>query len=144
MKTETLFSHEKDDWPTPQWLFDELNEEFHFNLDPCASDTNHKCEKYFTPEQDGLQMSWGGYRSFINPPYSNISAWVKKAYEESREKNTLCCLLIPARTDTRYFHDYILHRSEIRFLKGRIKFGDAKFNAPFPSMLAIFRGPETD
>lgn len=82
----------------------------------------------------------GGYRVFCNPPYSNISDWVAKAFYESRKDNTLVVLLIPSRTDTKYFHDYIYQRSEIRFLKGRLKFGDSKNSAPFPSMVVIFRG----
>lgn len=82
----------------------------------------------------------GGYRVFCNPPYSKIADWVKKAFYEGQKDNTLVVLLIPARTDTRYFHDFILHRAEIRFLKGRLKFGDAKNSAPFPSMVVIFRG----
>lgn len=76
---------------------------------------------------------------FVNPPYSDIKAWVQKAWQESTKPNTVVVMLIPARTDTRYFHEYILHRSEIRFLKGRLKFGDSKNCAPFPSMLVIFR-----
>ena len=77
---------------------------------------------------------------FCNPPYSNISAWVEKAFRETRNDNTLVVLLIPARTDTRYFHDFIYQRAEIRFIKGRLKFGDSKNSAPFPSMVVIFRG----
>ena len=137
-----LFSSATDSWPTPQPFFDELNREFRFDLDPCADDANHKCARYFTQEQDGLKQSWGGYRVFCNPPYGRaIGAWVKKAYEEGHKPDTLVVMLLPARTDTRYFHDYILHRSEIRFLSGRLKFGDSQNSAPFPSMLVIFRGP---
>lgn len=130
-----------DEWATPDDLFKKLDDEFHFNLDPCASDENHKTPMYFTREQDGLKCSWGGYRVFCNPPYSQIAKWVKKAYEETTQPNTLVVLLVFSRTDTKYFHDYILHRAEIRFIKGRVKFGNAKYNAPFPSMLVIFRGP---
>ena len=137
-----LFSSATDSWSTPQSFFDELNREFRFDLDPCADDANHKCARYFTQEQDGLKQSWGGYRVFCNPPYGRaIGAWVKKGYEEGQKPDTLVAMLLPARTDTRYFHDYILHRSEIRFLPGRLKFGDSKNSAPFPSMLVIFRGP---
>ena len=134
-----VFSSKSDEWETPQNIFDSLNDEFDFNLDPCASDEIHKCEKYFTMQDDGLQQDWEGYRVFCNPPYSEISSWVKKSYEESLKPNTVVVMLIPARTDTKYFHDYIYHRSEIRFVKGRIKFSNAKFNAPFPSMIVIFR-----
>lgn len=136
---EILFKSNSDEWSTPDDVFAELDNEFHFDLDPCADDSNHKCQKYFTIHDDGLKNSWGGYRVFCNPPYSRISDWVRKAYYESLKDNTLVCLLIPARTDTRYFHDYIYQRSEIRFVKGRIKFGDSKYNAPFPSMVVIFR-----
>ena len=134
-----VFLSKSDEWETPQDIFDSLNDEFDFNLDPCASDEIHKCEKYFTMQDDGLQQDFGGYRVFCNPPYSEISNWVKKSYEESLKPNTVVVMLIPARTDTKYFHDYIYHRSEIRFVKGRIKFSNAKFNAPFPSMIVIFR-----
>lgn len=91
-----------------------------------------------------LIVRGGGYRVFCNPPYSEISRWVEKAYREGCKDNTIVVLLIPARTETRYFHNFILHRSEIRFLNGRLKFGDAKYNAPFPSMVVIFRGPSTE
>ena len=143
MKTDALFSSNSDEWSTPQEIFDELDAEFHFNLDPCSTDENHKCAMYFTKEQDGLKHSWGGYSVFVNPPYSDISRWVEKAYREGTKDNTVVCLLIPARTDTKYFHNFILHRSEIRFIKGRIKFGESIWNAPFPSMVVIFRGAVT-
>ena len=142
MKTEVLFSRQSDEWATPQELFDELDREFHFNLDPCATEENHKCEKYFTKEDDGRKKSWGGAVVFCNPPYSEIDKWVQKAWYESRQDNTVVVLLIPARTDTRYFHNYILNRAEVRFVKGRITFGEAKNHAPFPSMIVIFRGAE--
>lgn len=140
MKQEALFSSGNDEWPTPKALFDSLDSEFHFTLDPCATDDNHKCQKYYTKETNGLSKSWAGERVFCNPPYSEIAKWVEKSFYESRNDNTLIVLLIPARTDTKYFHDYILYRSEIRFIKGRVKFGEAKFNAPFPSMIVVFRG----
>lgn len=122
-------------------FFRELDQEFHFNLDPCANEQNHKCEKYFTKEDNGLSKDWGGYRVFCNPPYGRaITDWVEKAYREGTKDNTIVVMLIPARTDTRYFHDFIQHRSEIRFVKGRLKFGNSKQAAPFPSMVVIFRG----
>ena len=138
--SKALYSNNSDEWSTPQHIFDALNAEFGFDLDPCATDKNHKCAEYYTIEQDGLQKMWGGRRVFCNPPYSNISDWVEKAFRETRNDNTLVVLLIPARTDTRYFHDYINNRAEIRFIKGRLKFGDSKNSAPFPSMIVIFRG----
>lgn len=140
MNMKTMFSSETDQWSTPQDLYDRLNEEFNFNLDPCADDQNHKCEKYFTKEQNGLLQDWGGNAVFCNPPYGRqIGKWVKKCYEESQKKDTICVMLIPARTDTRYFHDYIYKKAtEIRFIKGRLKFGESKNGAPFPSMVVIF------
>lgn len=136
---QSLFSSKSDEWYTPQAVYDELNSEFHFNLDPCATHESHKCERYFTKEDDGLQKKWGGYRVFCNPPYSEIGKWVEKAYRETREDNTLVVMLIPARTDTKYFHNFIYQRSEIRFVKGRLHFSN-KGCAPFPSMIVIFRG----
>ena len=136
-----MFSSNSDEWSTPQGFYDQIDKEFHFNLDPCATEENHKCENFFTAADDGLSRSWEGQRVFCNPPYSNIVEWVKKSYEEGHKAHTMVALLIPARTDTRYFHDYILNRAEIRFLKGRLKFGEAKHPAPFPSMLVIYKGP---
>lgn len=144
MKTETLFSRKSDEWETPDDVFASLDAEFHFDLDPCATQENHKCSQYYTADDNGLEKNWGGRRVFCNPPYSKISDWVRKCYEESRKPGTLCVLLIPSRTDTRYFHDYILYRSEIRFIKGRLKFGESTVNAPFPSMVVIFRAACTE
>lgn len=120
-----------------------MNEEFNFTLDPCSTEENHLCDKYYTIKENGLIQDWSGERVYCNPPYGKeISLWVKKCYEESRKKNTLVVMLIPARTDTRYFHDYIYKKvKEIRFLKGRLKFiGEQKGSgsAPFPSMVVIF------
>ena len=141
MVSKTLFSSKSDEWATPIDLFNELNNEFNFNLDPCATEKNHKCENYFTVDDDGLEKLWGGYRVFCNPPYSQIAKWVEKAYRETTQNdNTLVVMLIPSRTDTKYFQDFIYHRTEIRFVRGRLKFGDSKNSAPFPSMIVIFRG----
>ena len=139
MISSTLYSRGSDEWYTPQPLFDELNDEFHFNLDPCATPESAKCKTYFTIEDDGLSKKWGGYRVFCNPPYSEINKWVEKAYRETREDNTVVVMLIPARTDTKYFHNFIYQRAEIRFVKGRVHFSGAD-RAPFPSMIVIFRG----
>lgn len=133
-----IYSSKSDEWATPADVFEQLDREFGFTLDPCATAENHKCETYYTKEDDGLLQCWAGHRCFINPPYSEISEWVKKAYNEALYPDTICVLLIPARTDTRWFHRYILHRSEVRFVAGRIKFGGTT-NAPFPSMVVIFR-----
>ena len=139
MSIEVMYSSKTDNWATPQDFFDKLNNEFYFTLDPCADAENAKCEKYYTKQDDGLSKAWGGV-VFCNPPYGReIHKWVRKAYEESKCGATVV-LLIPARTDTSYFHEYILGKSEIRFIRGRLKFGDGKSPAPFPSMLCIFRG----
>lgn len=138
--TAGMFTSTTDLWNTPQAFFDELNAEFHFTLDPCANDDNHKCDKYYTEQQDGLLQDWGGQIVFCNPPYGRaIGAWVKKCYEESRKPDTLVVMLIPARTDTSYFHDYIYHKAELRFIRGRLHFNEAPQGAPFPSMVVVFR-----
>ncbi|WP_442773992.1 DNA N-6-adenine-methyltransferase [Lactococcus hircilactis] len=139
MNNELMFSSKTDLWSTPWDFFDKLNDEFHFTLDPCSTHENAKCYKHFTIEEDGLLQDWGNEVVFCNPPYGRqIKDWVKKAYKESRKDNTTVVMLIPARTDTIYFHEYIYHKAEIRFIKGRLKFGDAKNAAPFPSMVVIF------
>ena len=131
-----LFTSNKDSWETPQWLFDQLDEEFGFTLDVCAFPENAKCSEYYTPEQDGLIQDWEGV-CWMNPPYGRkIGDWVRKAYESSQRGATVVCLL-PARTDTAWWHDYCV-KWEIRFLRGRLKFGGAKWNAPFPSAIVIF------
>lgn len=140
MNTAIMFSSETDQWATPQDFFDELNAEFNFTLDPCATKENAKCAKYFTVEDDGLKQDWQGETVFCNPPYGReIGKWVKKCYEESKKPGTTVVMLIPARTDTSYFHDFIYGKArEIRFIRGRLKFGDAKNSAPFPSMVVVF------
>ena len=137
---KVLFTSNSDEWATPQEFFNSINREFEFDLDPCATLENHKCDKYYTIEEDGLSKKWGGHRVFCNPPYSQINKWVEKAFRESKEDNTLVVMLIPSRTDTRYFHNFIYKRAEVRFVKGRLKFGSSNNSAPFPSMLVIFRG----
>jgi site-specific DNA-methyltransferase (adenine-specific) len=137
---DVMYSSKSNEWATPIDFFKELDSEFHFTLDPCSDETNYKCEKHYTMRENGLLQNWGGERVFCNPPYSEIGAWVEKAFREGHKDNTIIVMLIPARTDTKYFHDYILHRSEIRFVKGRLKFGEGKNSAPFPSMVVIFRG----
>ena len=136
---KVLFSSQNDVWSTPQAFFDRLNEEFRFTLDACALPENAKCELYFTPVEDGLVQDWSGHIVFCNPPYGkDIAAWVEKCYMESRKENTKVVMLLPTRTDTVYFHRYIYGIAEIRFVKGRLKFGNAKCSAPFPSMIVIF------
>lgn len=131
-----LFTSNTDQWATPQDFFDKLNDEFNFTLDVCADDTNHKCDKYFTKEQDGLVQDWGREVVWCNPPYGReIGKWVERC---SKHKG-VAVMLLPARTDTRWFHDYIYKKSRIRFIKGRLKFGDSNNSAPFPSMVVIFK-----
>lgn len=136
MNLDLMFSSKTDLWATPQYLFDELNEEFNFTLDPCATADNAKCKKYYTIEDDGLSKDWSNDIVFMNPPYGReIKKWMKKAYES----NTTVVCLVFARTDTKWFHDYVYGKAEIRFIKGRVKFGDGKNSAPFPSMIAIYK-----
>lgn len=143
MNTKALFSSQRSDWETPQDLFERLDEEFHFTLDPAASEECHKYSRFFTEEQDGLLQPWTGERVFCNPPYGRkIGDWAKKACEEAQNPDTIVVMLLPARTDTRWFHRYIYGKAEIRFLKGRLKFGKAKNSAPFPSMVVIWERKE--
>lgn len=125
-------------WETPQDLFDKLSDEFHFDVDVCASWNNRKCHQYFTYLDDGLKQKWEGV-CWMNPPYGRqIGKWLKKAYESSLNGAVVVCL-VPARTDTSWWHDYCM-KGEIRFIKGRLKFGGQKNSAPFPSAIVIFRG----
>ncbi len=129
------FTSDRTDWETPKDLFARLNQFWHFDLDVASSDENALCENHFTKEQDGLSQSWKGHRVWCNPPYGkDIAKWVKKAYEETRDGTTAVVMLIPARTDTRWYHDYIQNKAaEIKFLKGRLKYtlggGSAKLRA---------------
>ena len=140
MNMNPMMSSKTDEWATPQDFFDGLNNEFCFTLDPCATPQNAKCGKFFTKDTDGLKQDWTGETVFCNPPYGKaIKDWVKKCYEESLKPNTRIVMLIPARTDTSYFHQYIYNKAkEIRFIKGRLKFGESKNSAPFPSMVVVF------
>jgi phage N-6-adenine-methyltransferase len=134
------FSTGKDDWQTPDDLYAALDAEFGFTLDPCASDaTVAKCATYFTPQDDGLAQSWAGHRVFVNPPYSKLRAWVAKAAREA-ELGATVVMLIPSRTDTRAFHDHILGHAQLRFVRGRLKFGGAVNGAPIPSVVVVFGG----
>ena len=136
MNKELMFSSAKCEWETPQDLFDKLNQEFKFTLDVCALPENAKCDQFYTPEDDGLLQPWNGV-CWMNPPYGRtIRHWVEKAYTSSLMGATVVCLL-PARTDTRWFHEYCQY-GKITFIKGRLKFGGCKNNAPFPSMIVVF------
>ena len=163
-----MFSSSSGERETPQGLFDQLNREFHFNLDPCATAENAKCKKYFTIDDDGLNTRWGGRTAFVNPPYGReVAKWVKKSIEDSHGAGATTgattgasaaasggattstggatvVMLLAARTDTRWFHDLIApHASEVRFIRGRLIFAGMKHRAPFPSMIVVFR-PITD
>ena len=140
MINRALYSSDRDNWETPQAFFDQLNDEFHFTIDAFASDDNAKCDKYYTLETDGLKQDWTGEIVFANPPYGRqIGQFVKKCHDEAKKPGTTVVMLINARTDTRWFHDYIYGQAELRFVRGRLKFGNSKNSAPFPSMVVIFR-----
>lgn len=137
-----LFSSTREDWTTPTPLFLELDSEFDFTLDPCATPENAKCDLFYTREDDGLAQPWAPHRVFMNPPYGReIPAWVAKAHHESTLGAVVVCL-VPARTDTGWFHNYVYRKHETRFIRGRLSFGgdpEKGHNAPFPSMLVVMR-----
>lgn len=143
MKSRVVFSAKSDEWETPQDLFDQLDQEFHFELDCAATYENKKCARYLS---DALEVDWSSM-NWLNPPYSMCRAFIAKAFEQQVMGNTTV-LLVPSRTDTRWWHDHIwdrfFHRPrtgvEIRFLKGRLKFGGAAAGAPFPSVIIVMRG----
>lgn len=137
MNNELMFSSKTDLWETPQEFFDKINAEYNFDIDVCANPNNAKCKQYFTPEIDGLIQEWKGH-CWMNPPYGRvIGKWVEKAYRSSKA-GALVVGLLPARTDTKWFHKYIYYKAEIIFIKGRLKFGGFKNSAPFPSMIVIW------
>ncbi len=139
-----MFSSNDMTWETPQWLFDKLDKEFHFTLDVCALSETAKCKNYYTPQIDGLKQDWEDNICWMNPPYGReVGVWIEKAYKESLKGAIVVCL-IPSRTDTKYWHDYCMKANEIRFIKGRLKFGDSKNSAPFPSAIVIFNGRQSD
>jgi phage N-6-adenine-methyltransferase len=139
MSTNVHFSSESAEWPTPSDFFIKLNSEFNFTLDPCSTHENAKVKKHFTKEDDGLTKIWENETVFMNPPYGReIVQWMKKAYESCIENRSTVVCLVPSRTDTRWWHEYAMH-GEIRFIRGRLKFGGHKNNAPFPSAVVIFR-----
>jgi phage N-6-adenine-methyltransferase len=133
---KVLMSSATDLWSTPQTLFDRLNTAYWFSIDVCAISENAKCVRFFSPVEDGLSQEWSG-RCWMNPPYGReIGKWVQKAYESAKAGALVVCLLL-ARTDTSWWHDYCM-KGKITFLRGRLKFGDAKDSAPFPSAIVIF------
>ena len=137
-----MFSSKTGKWATPQEFYNKLDWRFGpFDLDPCACPDNAKCANFYTEAEDGLSKSWEGTTSFVNPPYGRgIDKWIKKAYEESRKDKTKVVMLIPARTDTKYWHQYVMKADEVHFVKGRLKFGDSENSAPFPSAVVVFDG----
>lgn len=136
MVSKTLFSKKSDNWSTPKEFYSKLDAEFKFDYDPCPLNATYNALEDY--------ICWGG-RVFINPPYSNIRAFLEKGLQELKKGNAeLLVYLIPARTDTKWFHDLIYGKAEIRFIKGRLKFGDSKNSAPFPSMLVIYNQSTTE
>ena len=139
-KMDVHFASNTDLWETPQDFFDRYNEKFGFTIDVCATPENAKCEVFFTKEQDALKQKWEGV-CWMNPPYGRtIKDWMKKAYEASLQGATVVCL-VPARTDTKWWHDFAM-KGTIEFIKGRLKFGGHRFNAPFPNAVVIFNRPQ--
>jgi len=137
----TRTEHSKDNWSTPQYFFDLLDKEFQFTLDPCASKENHKCSKYYTIKENGLKQSWRNETVFCNPPYKNIDEWIKKSYLEALSPTTLVVMLIPVRTDTKYWHEYVMKAIEVRLCKGRINFelnGISQGSPNFASCVVVF------
>ena len=137
---DALFSSVSVDWATPQWLFDALNERFAFTLDPCATAENAKCRRFFTLQENGLEQAWLYERVFMNPPYGReIVEWVAKARSEA-ERGALVVGLLPSRTDARWWQQHVQGHADVRFIAGRLKFGNAKSAAPFPSAIAVWWG----
>lgn len=147
--SKALYSSAKDDWETPQALFDKLDQEFHFNMDAAANEKNSKCPMFLSKvDSNALVVDWQEYAPpdnrkltvFLNPPYGNeMQAWMKKATDEANKGATVVCL-VHARTDTRWFQDFVLpNANEIRFIRGRVKFGDGKQSCPFPSIIIVFK-----
>lgn len=138
---KVLFSSNKEDWETPQDLFNELNKEFNFTVDVASSEKNYKCNRHYTEKENGLIQNWNNEIVWCNPPYGRkIGDWVEKA----SESKTTVVMLLPARTDTKWFHKYIYNKAETRFIKGRLKFGNSVNSAPFPSMIVIFKGVKSN
>lgn len=136
-----VFQRDSDEWMTPLALYREWDKQYHFTLDPCTTAENPLgAERKFTKEDDGLSQNWGGEVVFMNPPYSQIKAWMRKAYEESLKPKTIVVCLIPSRTDTAYWWDYVMKvwPHGIHFLRGRLKFGASTNSAPFPSVVVVF------
>lgn len=157
MNKDKMFSSLSNEWETPKDFFNKLNDEFNFTLDPCCREYNFTCKKYYTIDDDGLSKDWNNEIVYCNPPYGReIGKWVKKCYDEWIKNNITIVMLIPSRTDTKWFHKYIYNKAEIRFIEGRLKFINRLFpswredgnfkisSAPFPSMLVIYKNKNTN
>lgn len=133
-----LFTSASDEWPTPRSFFDQMVTEFGpLDLDVCATPENAKCARFFTRADDGLAQQWAPSRCWMNPPYGRtIGAWMAKAWQESQRGALVVCL-VPARTDTAWWHDYAA-KGQVRFLRGRLRFEGGKHSAPFPSAVVVF------
>lgn len=142
MINNAMFSSNRDDWETPLELFNQLDAIYHFDLDVCALPHNAKCDKYYTPDDDGLSKTWEG-TCWMNPPYGrHIGRWMEKAYKSSLVGATVVCL-VPSRTDTAWWHDYAMRASKITYIRGRIKFVGAKHGAPFPCAIVVLANTST-
>jgi len=139
---KVMFSSKSDEWGTPTDFFNKLDVVYNFTLDPCATAENAKCKKFYTIEENGLEKDWEGETVFVNPPYSKIKDWVIKAHTEGQKLNTTVVMLIPSRTDTRWWHQYCMNADKILFVKGRLKFEGGEHSAPFPSAVIIFKKVE--
>lgn len=131
---------DKDKWETPDHIFEKLNEEFGFTLDPCCEPHTAKCDKFYTPEEDGLSKCWQGETVFCNPPYSNynIDKWMEKCYLESLKPNTTVVALTAVSGSARWWHGFVLNKAELRFIERRVKFVSAPYTAPFSSVIIVF------
>ena len=140
---KAMFSSNTVEWETPVVFFNKLNEDYGFTLDPCATSGTAKCPQYFTKDDDGLSKDWGGNVVFMNPPYGRvIKDWVRKAWQEGTKPDTTVVCLVPARTDTRWWHDYCMKAEKAYFVKGRLKFGNSSNSAPFPSAVVVFNSKD--
>jgi len=139
MVDHVLYSSRSEEWETPQSIFDRLNKVFSFTLDVCATRDNKKCQQFFSKQDDGLKQPWHDHRTiWMNPPYGHvIEQWMEKAYTESC-KGCVVVSLVPARTDTKWWHSWVDGKAQVTFVKGRLKFGGSKNGAPFPSALVVY------
>ena len=142
MMNDGMYSSDSSEWETPQAFYNKLDAEFKFTLDVCATAKTAKCKYYIDAEEDTFKVDWGNNICFMNPPYGReIYYFIEKAYQESLKKATVVCLL-PARTDTSWWHEFCMKADETRFIRGRLKFSNSKNTAPFPSVIVIFRPKE--